>query len=246
MVLTSLEQYMLANSGDFRSGISCSSTVTRLVYLYGLYRGLAKVSYQIPYTPEAERILFQLLNEIEWDLPSARVHPTSLKWLFQQEKICKPLSDQILKLCRSNSSSCSNILDHGRNKCTVSVQALAQLVAAGDNYGATLLVCLLTQMVKEEVQEHEIISLINLMNTIINIFPAASDQLCLHSIGKGIHTFYYESRWANSSQMSIATLVLIYNILSSVHPGTLSDDETWLAVTVKVINYICLFLQLQS
>lgn len=239
MVLTSLEQYILANSSEFRSGVTCSSTMMRLVYLYGLYRALAKVSYQIPYIPEAERILFQLVNETEWDLPSAKVHPISLKWLFQQEKICKPLSDQILKFSRSNMiniSNCSNILDHRKNSCTVNVQAIAQLVAAGDNYGATLIVCLLTQMVKEEIQENEINSLLNLMITIINIFPTASDQLFLHSIGNAIYTFYYETRYAMSSQMSMVMLVLIYNILSSVHPETLSDDEIWLTVVLKVTN----------
>ncbi|KAH7521537.1 hypothetical protein FEM48_Zijuj07G0044100 [Ziziphus jujuba var. spinosa] len=237
VVLSSLEQYILANSSDFQYRSTCSSTVMRLVYLYGLYRGLAKVTYQILYSPEAERILFQLLNETEWDLPSARIHPISLKWLFQQEKICKPLSDQILKFCRSNISNCSTIKDHGKN-CTVNVQALAQLVAAGDNYGATLLVCLLTQMVKEEVREHEIISLINLMTTIIDIFPAASDQLSLHNIANAIHTFYYESSHEKSSQISMAMLVLIYDILCSVHPETLSDDETWLAVTIKLMDYV--------
>ena len=145
-----------------------------------------------------------------------------------------------------NISNCSNILDHRKNSCTVNVQAIAQLVAAGDNYGATLIVCLLTQMVKEEVQENEINSLLNLMITIINIFPTASDQLFLHSIGNAIYTFYYETRYAMSSQMSMVMLVLIYNILSSVHPENLSDDEIWLTVALKVTNCFCLFRLIQS
>ncbi|KAK9902978.1 hypothetical protein M0R45_001369 [Rubus argutus] len=71
LVLASLEQYILVNSTDLQSGAIDSFTKMMLVHLYGLYRGLTKVSYEIPFSPEAERILFQIVTENEWDLPSA-------------------------------------------------------------------------------------------------------------------------------------------------------------------------------
>ncbi|KAK9932918.1 hypothetical protein M0R45_020137 [Rubus argutus] len=183
-----------------------------LVYLYGLYRGLTKVSYEIPFSPEAERILFQIVTENEWDFPSARIHPISLKWFFQQEKMSKSLSHQLLRFCRRNTSNGSDIIAHGKNSLVLDVNAIAELIAGGDNYGATILVCLMTQLVKKEGQEQEIISVANLMATIIDIYPTISDQLFL--------------------------LVLIFKTLCSVQHATLSDDETWLALIVKWINSI--------
>lgn len=230
LVLSSLEKYILVNCGDFQRKLTDSSLVMRLVHLYGLYRGLAKTNYQIPYSSEAERILFKLLDEHEWDLSTARIHPISLKWLFQQDKICKPLSDQILKICRSNTSIVSN----GYNSSYVNVKAIAQLVAAGDNFAATVLVCLLMQLLKEEFREEEIISLLALMNTIISIFPAASDQLCVHSMGNVIRIFYYESIYMLSLQVSRAMLVFTFNILCLAKSEILSDNETWLPLTTKV------------
>jgi hypothetical protein len=236
LVLASVEQYLLVNSSDLQSGATDSLAVMQVVNLYGLYRGLANISYQIPYSLKAEMILFQLLTENEWDLPSAIVHSVSLKWLFQQEKISKQLSYQVLKFCRSNSSNGTDIIVRGRNDQVLNVQAIAELVAAGDNYGAVILVCLLTQLAKDEGQEHDIISVVNLMETIINIFPVASDQLCLHGIGNAIYTLYYDSSYAFSPAILTATSVLIFNILSLVQPEILSDDENWVAVTMKVIN----------
>lgn len=237
--MASLEEYILVNGNDFRHKTAGSSLVMRLLYLYGVYRGQAKVSYQIPYSPEAERIIFQLVNGNEWDLVSARIHPISLKWLFQQEKFCEPLSDQILQFCRSNISQNSGITFPEKNSGTVNVQAIAHLVASGDNYGARLLVCLWTKLVKEEDQESDIISLLNLVIAIISISPAASDELCLNSIGNAIHIFCNERIHTSSSQMSMTLLVLIFNLLSSAHSETLLDDEIWLAVIMKVNNKFC-------
>lgn len=222
----------------------------RLLYLYGFYRGLAKVSYQIPYSPEAERILFQLVNDNEWDLVSIRIHPVAMKWLFQQEKFCEPLSDQILMFCRSSISYGSDITFQEKNGCIINVQAIAELVASGDNYAARLLTCLLTKLVKEEVQENDIISLLNLFTKIVNISPAASDELFLNNLGNAIYTLYSEKNLTLSSQISTPLLYLIFKILSAVHPETLSDDEIWLAVIMKVnncfslIQFACSFREL--
>ncbi|BBG93462.1 putative recombination initiation defect 1, partial [Prunus dulcis] len=236
LVLASLEQYILVNSSDLQGGSTDPSTVMRLVYLYGLYRGLAKVSYQIPYSPEAERILFKILSENEWDLPSARIHPISLKWLFQQEKLSTPLSYQLLKFCGNNIGN--GIIVHGKNSHMVNINSIAELIAGGDNHGATLLVSLLTQLLEKEGHEHGIISVVHLVGTIIDIFPVASDQLWLHGIGSALRNLFCESTYTQSPQISTPVLVLIFKILCSVHHGTLSDDECWLAVTMKLINII--------
>lgn len=235
LVLASLEQYILVNSSDLQGAGTDPITVMRLVYLYGLYRGLAKVSYQIPYSPEAERILFETLSETEWDLPSARIHPISLKWLFQEEKISGPLSYQLLKFCGRNVANDSDIIVHGNISRMVNVNSIAELIAGGDNHAAILLVSLLTQLL-EKGHEHDIISVLNLMTSSINIFPTVSDQLCLHGIGNAFQNFFCESTHTQSPQISRAALVLIFKTLCSVHHGTLSDEESWLAVTMKVTN----------
>ncbi|KAG2726365.1 hypothetical protein I3760_01G108400 [Carya illinoinensis] len=236
LVLASLDQYLLVNSRDLQYGAADSLAVTRLVNLYALFRGLAKMNYQIPYSSKAESILFQLMTENEWDLPSSGIHSVSLKWLFQQEKISKLLSYQILRFSRSTSSNGTDIIVQGRNDRILSKEAIAKLVAAGDNYGATIFVCLLTDLAKDNGQEHDIISVVTLMETIITIFPAASNQLCLCGIGKAIYTLCYDTSHTFSPQIVKAISVLSFKILRLVEPEILSSDENWLAVTMKLME----------
>ncbi|KAG6731064.1 hypothetical protein I3842_01G111200 [Carya illinoinensis] len=236
LVLASLDQYLLVNSTDLQYGAADSLAVMRLVNLYALFRGLAKMNYQIPYSSKAESILFQLMTENEWDLPSSGIHSVSLKWLFQQEKISKLLSYQILRFSRSTSSNGTDIIVQGRNDRILSKEAIAKLVAAGDNYGATIFVCLLTDLAKDNGQEHDIISVVTLMETIITIFPAASNQLCLCGIGKAIYTLCYDTSHTFSPQIVKAISVLSFKILRLVEPEILSSDENWLAVTMKLME----------
>lgn len=86
LVFASLEQYILVNRTSL---ISDSPAVLQLVNLYSLCRSLQNKRYQISYSLEAERIVFHLLNEYDWDLGSCDIHLESLKWLFQQESISK-------------------------------------------------------------------------------------------------------------------------------------------------------------
>ncbi|KAL4273284.1 hypothetical protein GQ457_13G028810 [Hibiscus cannabinus] len=203
-VLASLEQYILVNSGDFFSGSINSSTMMQVLNLYGLCRGLAKLSNQVSHSLEAERILFHMLSQSEWDLPSATIHPVAVRWLFQQEKISKPLSYQLLKFCRRDCSDGNQIL---------------------------------IQLTEEGAQKQDIIAVVNLISTALNIFPAASDQLCLHGIGNSIlMVVYYNSSHSSSSELLVAILLLLFNILSTVHHETLSDGESWLALSTKLID----------
>ncbi|XVF37892.1 hypothetical protein REPUB_Repub20aG0050200 [Reevesia pubescens] len=236
-VLASLEQYILVNSGDFLSGGIDSLTLMQVLNLYGPCRGLAKVNNQASHSMEAERILFHILTESKWDLPSAMIHPMALIWLFQQEKISKPLSYQLLKFCRRTCYDGNQIIIQGDNSHILDVKVISELVATGDNYAAKLLTCLLVWLAEEGAQNHDIIAVVNLISTVINIFPTASDQLCMHGIGNAILTVvYYNSSHSSSSELLLAILLLIFNILSTVQPETLSDGESWLALSTKLID----------
>lgn len=206
-----------------------------LLNLYGFFRNFVDKSYQISYSLEAERILFYLVTENEWDLPSAVIHSSSLRWLFQQEKMSKPLSYQILKFCRIYGI---DVVVHGSQ--TIDEKVIAELVAAGDNYAAAILVSLLIELVEQEGHEHDIVAIVNFMEKAIDIFPATSDQLCLHGIGNAIRALYYKSNHY-SPQTFMAISLVTFNILCSVHPEILSDNEAWVAVTVKVTVLTVLF-----
>ncbi|KAE8677601.1 pentatricopeptide repeat-containing protein [Hibiscus syriacus] len=236
-VLASLEQYILVNSGDFLSGSIDSLTMMQVLNLYGLCRGLSKLSNQVSHSLEAERILFHMLSQSEWDLHSATIHPVAVRWLFQQEKISKPLSSQLLKFCRIDCSDRNQILIHRDKSHIIDLSVIADLVATRDNHAAKLLVCLLVELAEEGAQNQDIITVVNLISAVINIFPAASDQLCLHGIGNSIlMVVYYNSGHSSSSELLVAILLLLFNILSTVHHETLSDGEPWLALSTKLIE----------
>ncbi|RDX83175.1 Protein PRD1, partial [Mucuna pruriens] len=229
LILASLEQYILLNRGDFFNRTTDNLTVSRLVNLYSLLRGLGNMSYQIHYSREAEEIIFQLINTDEWDLLLARIHTVSLKWLFQQENIINSLCHQILKFCRSYNLEEADIII-GNNNQTINVQTLAELVSTEDNYGARLFVCLLAQLLEEQGQELDIICVLNVMATMVHVCPAACEQLFLHGIATTIKTWFYLSNtFSTTTYMSI--LILVFNTLCSVHPEILSADQSWVAIT---------------
>ncbi|XP_030467401.2 protein PUTATIVE RECOMBINATION INITIATION DEFECT 1 [Syzygium oleosum] len=236
VVLASIEQYILVNGCDLTRTSMSSSTVVQLVALYSLYRGLAKMSYQMPYSPEAERLFIQLVTKSEWDLLSTRIHPTSLKWLFQQEKLCESLSCQILKFCRISPTSDNPLIVHGKKGRDLDVQSIAELVAAEDNYAAKLFVYIFEEVVMENNQENDLTSVLNLMADVTRIFPEASNKLCLNGIAKAIHNFYNNS--SPSSEVYTAMAIFIFNILSSVDSDALADNETWVAVAMKLMDHL--------
>lgn len=211
-----------------------ASVLGIFINLYALYRGLAKVSYQIPYSPEAERIVFHLLAEKDWDLLSTRIHITSLKWLLQQEKICNVLSAQILKFCRCNCSDVNQTNIHGEANQNIDVYVMAELVASGDNFLSMLMVFLLGEA-GEQHSEYDIISVVNTIKHIIEISPSASDQFCIHGIAGAIKNLYYKFGHSSAPDTFMAISKLVSCILQAVHSESLSDDEPWVAVVVKVM-----------
>ena len=231
MVLASLEQYILLNQSEILGGVVEPLIMEVLVNLYGLYRGLAKISYQIPYSPDAESILFHLVAEKQCEFLSTRIHTTSLKWLFQQERICEYLSSQLLRWCRQCIVYGNQIVDCNDTE-TVKFRELAELVASGDNYAAKLLVCLLRELVEENGQEHDIILLLKTIAAITALFPAASGQLSLNGIAFAIQNIYHQH--SSSIEIFNVTCQLVFTILNSVNSESLSDDEAWITVATKV------------
>ncbi|KAJ8553823.1 hypothetical protein K7X08_024501 [Anisodus acutangulus] len=234
LVLASLEQYILLNSSENMHG---RSVLGIFINLYALYRGLAKVSYQIPYSPEAERIVFHLLAEKDWDLLSTRIHVTSLKWLFQQDKICNMLSAQILKFCIYNCSDVNQINIHGEANQKIDVHVMAELVALGDSFLGMLMVFLLGE-VGDQYSEYDIVSVVNTIKHIIEISPSASNQFCMHGIAGAIKNLYYKFGHSSYPDTFMATSELVSCILQAVHSESLSEDEPWVAIVVKIIDYL--------
>ncbi|KAK6161623.1 hypothetical protein DH2020_005004 [Rehmannia glutinosa] len=131
LVLSSLEQFILLNSSDFLCGASASVTIEIL-----------------------------LLAEKDWDILSTKIHLTSLRWLFQQEKLCKSLSAQILKFCRCNSSIGNNVVIDHETSQKVDLHLFAELITSGDNFGAMIFICLLGDLVENGCEDYDIISVL--------------------------------------------------------------------------------------
>ncbi|XP_010445456.2 PREDICTED: protein PRD1-like [Camelina sativa] len=238
LVLASLEQYILLNRKSLLCAISESPAMLHLVNLYGLCRSHQNERYQISYSLEAERILFHLLNEYNWDLGSSNIHLESLKWLFQQENISKSLTYQIQKISQRNfiGNEVHNVYGDGRQRSLT--YWFAKLISEGDNYAATLLVNLLEQLAEKGEQDTDVISILNLMIKIVSISPTASNHLIMNGIGNAIHKLV--CGFTNSSLGTSFTtlLLLIFNILASVQPGVLVNDESLDAVIIKLLNYL--------
>lgn len=233
LILSSLEQFILLNSGDFFFETSASVTVELLVNLYGFYRGFAKMRYQKPYSPEAERILFQLLEEKDWDSLSTKIHLTSLTWLFQQDKLCKFLGNQILRLCRRNSSIGKNMVFDKETKETVDLHVFAELITSGDNFVAIIFICLLGDLVENSCKDYDLIAVLEACTEIIEIAPAASDQFCMHGVDGVLQSIYNFSS-CSSPKIFICTNQLVFIILQSVQSESLSSNDAWVGITMKV------------
>lgn len=236
LVLASIEQFILLNGSEILYGPS-PVRMDLLINLYGLYRGIAKLGYQIPYSPDAEKILFHLLDEKDWDLIRTRVHFLSLKWLFQQERIFKSLSEQMVKLCQSNKSEGSQIVISGKNSCKIEVRSIAELIISGDNFAAMIFVFLLGELVEELGREDDIISVVNTITEIIEIQPSASDQMSIHGLAGTLQKLCDHSVYSYPD-IFMATCQLAFIFLRSVQSKLLSNDEVWVAMIIKLIDYL--------
>ncbi|KAD7478104.1 hypothetical protein E3N88_01240 [Mikania micrantha] len=235
MVLASLEQYILLNSSEILGEFVKPLITEVFINLYSLYRGLAKITYQIPYSQDAENAIFHIVTGIQSETLSTRIHRTSLKWLFQQERICKYISSQILRWCRRcivyrNQIVICNDIEMAKFK------EIAELVASGDNYGAKLVVCLLRELVEENGHEDDIILVLNMVSSVITLFPAASGQLCLNGISLAIQNVYHHH--SSSVEIFNSTCQLVFTTLQSVNSELLYDDNDWIKVATELMHYL--------
>ncbi|CAN0916350.1 Protein PUTATIVE RECOMBINATION INITIATION DEFECT 1 [Linum grandiflorum] len=238
-MLASVEQYVLVNYSDLLGKNSDTSKIMQLINLYGLCRGFANGKNQNSYSLEAENTVLHLVSQNDWDLLSSRIHYLSLKWLFQQEKISKLLSFQMLKFSRNKGLDATCMLGPLGITQTVSLKIVAELASSGDNYAARILVCLLLQLVEEEREEEDILLVLHLMKSIIETSPASANELCLNGIGNALRTLLYSQHHSPSPNTFTAAQILMSNVLCHVKPEALCDDgDAWLSVTVKMIDYL--------
>ncbi|KAG9146206.1 hypothetical protein Leryth_007919 [Lithospermum erythrorhizon] len=235
LMFASLEQYILLNFSE--SFVEANSPVRLewLVSLYGLCRSLAKVGYQIPYSPEAEKIIFQLIDERGCDLLDSGMHISSLKWLFQQGKICKSLTDQLLKFCRCNSSNSNFIVDQRKDDHLLELDVVAELIASGDNYAPLLLVWLLRDVIQND-QENDYLSVVSILTRMIEILPTASNQLSANGIGEAIQKIYHHPMYSSSLEIRMVSSKLVFTLLHSVSSNSISDGDAWGSMVVKLVD----------
>ncbi|XP_020522939.1 protein PRD1 isoform X3 [Amborella trichopoda] len=233
-ILASLEQYILVNISNLSCGLADSIILTQLVHLYSLYRGFLMNS-QIPFSMEAEKLLFHLIAEGGWDMLSLRIHKTALKWLFQQDEISGPMSNQILSFCKYMFSEKNQLKDPRSDRQVLDTNVLAEIVVGGDNNGASLLVSLLKQL-QEACCEDDSAALMDLILVVLNIFPDSSNLFCSYGLSKTIK-YVYHSKPESPRTLRICSL-LVFNILRFVDTQSLSNHESWLAITLKVLDFL--------
>ncbi|XP_040378869.1 protein PUTATIVE RECOMBINATION INITIATION DEFECT 1 [Oryza brachyantha] len=223
-ILASVEQYILLNGGKFPHEIPGSLMLTLLVHLYAFVRGIS-FRFSIPHSPEAEKTLFHAMTLKEWDLLSSRVHPIGLKWLFQNEELMEPLSFQLLNFCKTVTLSSSGQL--------VDIQMIAELVYSGETCISSLLVSLLSQMIKEDAED-EVLSVANVITEILVIFPCTSDQFVSCGIVDALGSVYVS---LYSSRIRAVCSLLVFNILHSASAMTFTyDDNVWIGLTMKLLD----------
>lgn len=227
-VLAALEQYIIVNNTNFSCGISDSMMLTQLILLYSLIRA-SSVGYSAAYNAEAEKTIFCLISEKEWDLLTISIHPLALNWLFQQEALLSPLSYQLLNFSKFYSSNKNQICVHLDKTQIMDIQMIAQLVVSGDNYVIQVLVLLLKEV--GEGREDDAISVMNVLRGILEIYPNSSNQLCLEGIADALRCSYYST---HSLQNFMTCSLIVFNVLYSANCKALIQEGEWLSVIQKV------------
>ena len=227
-LLSSVEQYILLNGGKFHYEITDSVMLTLLVHLYAFIRGIS-FGCSSPYSPEAEKTLFRVMAYKEWDFLLIRVHPIALKWLFQKGELMEPLALQMLNFCRNFSEDKTVVLPNSSH--LVDIQMVAELVFSGETSLSSLLVSLLDQIIKDG-REDEVFSVLSVIAEILVISPCSSDQFTSCGIVDAVGSIYCSTY---SSRIKTMCSFLIFNILYSASAMTVSREDEWLALTMKVI-----------
>ncbi|XP_020399554.1 protein PUTATIVE RECOMBINATION INITIATION DEFECT 1 isoform X2 [Zea mays] len=230
-ILASVEQYILLNGGTFPYEINGSIMLTLLVHLYAFIRGLSH-SCSIPHSPEAENTLFHLIIHKDWDLLVIRVHSVAIKWLFQKQEIMEPLAFQMLKFCRTFCEDETVMLSNSSQ--LVDMQMIAELALSGETTISSLLVSLLDQMLKEGTED-ELFSVVSVIAEILMISPCSSDQFISCGIIGSFHGIYC---LPYSSRSRTVCSYLIFNILCSANASTFGQEDEWLPLVLKLLEFI--------
>nr|CAD1820331.1 unnamed protein product [Ananas comosus var. bracteatus] len=232
-VLAALEQYIIVNNTNFSCGISDSMILTQLILLYSLIRA-SSVGYSAAYNAEAEKTIFRLISEKEWDLLTISIHPLALNWLFQQEALLSPLSYQLLNFSKFYSSNKNQICVHLDKMQIMDIQMIAQLVVSGNNYVIQILVLLLKE-VGEEGREDDAISVMNVLGGLLEIYPKSSNQLCLEGFADALRCSYYST---HSLQNFMTCSLIVFNVLYSANCKALIQEGEWLSVIQKLLEHL--------
>ncbi|PNT65532.1 hypothetical protein BRADI_4g44050v3 [Brachypodium distachyon] len=229
-ILALVEQYILLNGGKFPYEITGHVMLTLLVHLYAFVRGIS-FSCSISHSPEVEKTLFRVMACNEWDFLLIRVHPIALKWLFQKGELMEPLSFQMLNFCRTFSEDKTVMLSNSSQ--LVDIQMIAELVLVGETSISYLLVSLLNQVVNEGTED-DVFSVVNVIHEILVIAPCSSDQFTSCGVVDAVGSIYSSPY---SSRIKSLCSFLIFNILCSASVMALAQEDEWLALTMKLLEY---------
>jgi hypothetical protein len=206
--------------------------LTLLVHLYAFVRGIS-YGYSIPHSPEAENTLFHVMIHKHWELLVIRVHPVAIKWLFQKQELKEPLAFQMLIFCRTFCEDETVMLSNSSQ--LMDIQLIAELVLSAETSITFLLVSILNQIINEGTED-EVVSVVSVIAEILMIFPCTSDQFLSCGIVDTVRRIYCSSY---TSRIKTVCSYLIFNILYSPNASTFSQEDGWLALTVKVL-FLCL------
>jgi len=116
----------------------------------------------------------------------------------------------------------------------VDIQMVAELVLSGETVISFLLVSLLNQIVKEGTED-EVFSVVRVIAEIITISPCTSDQFISCGIVNSFHGIYC---LPYCSRIQTVCSHLIFNILCSASALTFAQENEWLPLTVKLLEFI--------
>jgi hypothetical protein len=117
----------------------------------------------------------------------------------------------------------------------VDIQLIAELVLSAETSITILLVSILNQIINEGTED-EVVSVVSVIAEILMIFPCTSDQFLSCGIVDTVRRIYCSSY---TSRIKTVCSYLIFNILYSPNASTFSQEDGWLALTVKVL-FLCL------
>jgi hypothetical protein len=147
----------------------------------------------------------------------------------------EPLAFQMLNFCRTFCEDETIMLSN--NSQLLYIQLIAELVlsVSAETSITFLLVSILNQIINEGTED-EVISVVHVIAEILMIFPCTSDQFLSCGIVDTVRRIYCSSY---TSRIKTVCSCLIFNTLYSRNTLKFSQEDEWLALTVKVLFCLC-------